>query len=194
MHLYYDKSNNQSESYYNCGTTYKDNRYRDPGTCGLDRTSKNKKWYHNVNKITDTNFVGDNIRRNVNKRKLTFNNFYDGRSDIINKPNISDIAVRKDNNDYDESDDSIKKYILENVLNGKSECECIPDKSRSEFTRSEIDKYREEHILFNDKINGTSSPTEDPVDRMNMIHINEGIKGNGSTIADYYDKLVDVKF
>ena len=39
-------------------------------------------------------------------------------------------------------------------------------------------------------INGTSAPAIDPVDKMNIINMEGGFKGQGQTIADVYDKIV----
>ncbi len=82
------------------------------------------------------------------------------------------------------------RYIREYVLDGRIQCECPIDKSKSEFTREEIDAYREEQLQFSDKINGTSAPAIDPVDKMNLITLNGGIKANGESIAKFYDNLV----
>jgi hypothetical protein len=89
-----------------------------------------------------------------------------------------------------ENDLEIKRYIRDFVLDGSAQCGCVVDKSKSEFTRSEVDEYREEALRFHDKINGTSAPTEDPVDRMNQITLKGGIKAKGQTIADFYDNVV----
>lgn len=84
----------------------------------------------------------------------------------------------------------IKKYLREYVLDGKDQCYCVSDPSKSEFTRDEIDKYREKHIEFRDKIGGTSADFEDPVDKMNEIGI-EGIKGDGMSISGFFDSILE---
>jgi hypothetical protein len=89
-----------------------------------------------------------------------------------------------------ENDLDIKRYIRDYVLDGSAQCGCVVDKSKSEFTKDEVDEYREQSLRFHDKINGTSAPTEDPVDRMNMIALKGGIKAKGQTIADFYDNVV----
>jgi len=91
-----------------------------------------------------------------------------------------------------ETDVDVKRYIRDYVLDGKAQCGCVVDKSKSDFTRDEINEYREKQLEFFDKINGTSQPAEDPVDRMNQITLSGGVKANGQTIADYYDKIVRV--
>jgi hypothetical protein len=85
----------------------------------------------------------------------------------------------------------INRYIRDFVLDGNAQCGCVVDKSKSIFTRDEVDEYREKHIQFRDKINGTSALAEDPVDKMNRITLEGGIKAEGQTIADFYDKLVN---
>lgn len=89
-----------------------------------------------------------------------------------------------------ENDLEIKRYIRDFVLDGTAQCGCVVDKSKSEFTREEVDEYREQGLQFHDKINGTSAPSEDPVDRMNQIALKGGIKAKGQTIADFYDNVV----
>jgi hypothetical protein len=91
-----------------------------------------------------------------------------------------------------ETDVDVKRYIRDYVLDGKAQCGCVVDKSKSDFTRDEINQYREKQLEFFDKINGTSQPAEDPVDRMNQITLSGGVKANGQTIADYYDNIVRV--
>jgi hypothetical protein len=91
-----------------------------------------------------------------------------------------------------ETDVDVKRYIRDYVLDGKAQCGCVVDKSKSDFTRDEINEYREKQLQFFDKINGTSQPSEDPVDRMNQITLNGGVKANGQTIAGYYDNIVRV--
>lgn len=89
-----------------------------------------------------------------------------------------------------ENDLEIQRYIRDYVLDGSTQCGCVVDKSKSDFTRKEVDEYREQALQFHDKINGTSAPTEDPVDRMNKITLKGGIKAKGQTIADFYDNVI----
>jgi hypothetical protein len=84
----------------------------------------------------------------------------------------------------------MNRYIRDFVLDGNAQCGCVVDKSKLDFTRDEVDEYREKFIEFKDKINGTSALPEDPVDKMNKITLQGGVKADGQTIADFYDKLV----
>lgn len=84
----------------------------------------------------------------------------------------------------------MNRYIRDFVLDGNAQCGCVVDKSKSDFTRDEVDEYREKFIGFKDKINGTSALPEDPVDKMNQITLQGGIKAKGQTIADFYDNIV----
>jgi hypothetical protein len=87
-------------------------------------------------------------------------------------------------------DEKINKFMLEKVLGGNEQCVCAVDKSKSEFTRDEINAYREQQLQFREKIYGTSASPEDPVDKMNLITLQGGIKGNGQTISSFYDSLL----
>lgn len=141
--------------------------------------------------------------------RIVFGDIYDGRQPAKTIDSESDeIDLRREmptsmegrfvdvlGNVCSPDDDAldVKKYIQEHVLDGKTECGCVVDKSKSLFTRDEVDEYREQNIQFADKINGTSAPIEDPVDRMNMIKLQGGIKAKGQTIADFYDNLVNTR-
>lgn len=92
---------------------------------------------------------------------------------------------------------NMKRYIREYVLDGKQSCECAIDKSKSEFTRDEIDDYRDAQIEFRNKLYGSSAPAEDPVDKMNHIVVDGGIrmiKGTGKKISEFYDDLVTCNY
>jgi hypothetical protein len=89
-----------------------------------------------------------------------------------------------------ENDLEIKRYIRDFVLDGSAQCGCVTDRSKSDFTKTEVDEYREQALRFHDKIYGSSSAAEDPVDRMNKVSLDEGIKAKGQTIADFYDNVV----
>ena len=149
----------------------------------LDRTDK--KWYHYVNRlVTNDSDIIDN--------KIVFDDNYEGNiklnKNIVNLDR-KERKKKKGNNSKNRFD--VKDYIRNNVLGGKSQCFCVPDKSKSEFTRHDVDEYREQQLEFqSEMINGTSSPAIDPVDKMNIIKMEGGIKGNGQTIADIYDNIV----
>ena len=91
-----------------------------------------------------------------------------------------------------DNDVEMKRYIRDFVLDGTNQCGCIVDNNKpvTEFTSEDINKYRDDYMKFNDKINSTSAPTEDPVDRINQTTMAEGVKAKGQTIADYYDNIV----
>jgi hypothetical protein len=109
--------------------------------------------------------------------------------------NIKDIrnyqSVHGNMCDIDNSDVDVKKYIRNVVLDGRDQCYCVEDKSKSEFLRDEVEDYREGMLDFYNKINGTADLPVDPVDKMNDIIMNGSIKnGNNQTIATFYDNLV----
>lgn len=243
IHLYYNEtlfSNNSSscnETMNNVGNKkgsssninrltrpHKDGEYRDDGTCGIDRVTKNKRWYHDVNKLVQKNSQSAKIKTgNVttkkaekcknsdNDYKLVFDDYYE--KNVVSDPYEIDMEKTTldqklfDNNNKDEkytdvygnvcklNEDGpdLKRYIREYVLDGMAQCGCAIDKSKSDFLRDEVDEYREGQLDFYNKVNGTSDSPDDPVDKMNEITLCGGIKGNGQTIADYYDKLVDGK-
>lgn len=200
--------------------TYDDGIYRDNGTIGMDRTDCTKKWYHYANRlVTDNNSdqSRQDINREAieclmlsgkkNKGRLVFEDTYTEKvtSDPFeanmtkHPPTFGHFTKYSDEKYVDvlgnvcsvgEDKLDINRYIRDFVLDGNAQCGCVVDKSKSDFTRDEVDEYREKQIQFRDKINGTSALAVDPVDKMNMITIEGGVKANGQTIADYYDNLV----
>lgn len=156
--------------------------------------------------------ANNNCRKSDNNCKLVFPDFYERKmtSDPFEADSIPDADYpeslsnrRFTENEFtnvfgnvcatNEDSKEMKRYIRDYVLDGKTQCGCVVDKSKSSFTRDEIDSYREKQIVFRDKIYGTSSPAEDPVDRMNEITLQGGISAEGQTIADFYDDLVTIK-
>lgn len=182
----------------------------------------NLPWYDVSNRLLDEREIPKNdvVRMDNNKMKMgndsykiVFGDQYEGRltSDPyevdlkkvpepvelkgFNNNNISEVYVSADGKQCKISEDheNMKRYIRDNVLGGKNSCECVVDKSKSEFTRDEIDKYREGQIEFRNKIYGTSAPADDPVDKMNRVVNNGGMcgmNGNGMKVSDMYDNLV----
>jgi len=148
------------------------------------------------------------INQKINNR-LVFGDNYEGRqskdpfearglaskkipnyTDIKNKN--EDIFIDVDGNEctIESNAKIVQRYVKEVTLDGADDCYCVPDKSKSDFTRDEIDEYREQNIQFRDKVYGSSSPAIDPVDKINQITFQGGIKGSGQAIADVYDNLV----
>lgn len=107
-------------------------------------------------------------------------------------PNDSTNNEEYDGCNLDNEMADTKRYLREYVLDGKDQCYCVTDPSKSEFTRSEIDAYREQHIEFRDKIGGTSADFVDPVDKMNEISM-VGIKAKNQSIRAFYDSIVENK-
>jgi hypothetical protein len=189
---------------------YDDGEYRDPGTKGLDRTVETKKWYHVANRLEEDNKTEkiSGSEPGSGSGRLVFGDNYEKKltSDPIeaNIPNvpvnmqIPDIApdaekiidVSGNVCSINENSDNMKRYIRDYVLDGNLQCACAVDKSSSEFTRNEVDNYRENQIAFRDKIYGTSDLPLDPVDKMNLITLKGGVGSNGSTVADFYDNIV----
>lgn len=182
---YYNKNEKMENTKNN--KIYGDGTYRDQNTCGLDKTMSSKKWYHYTNRLTNNNKIYETGSDNI-KKKLTFHDKYNGEQ-CNKQPNIIK-PVEYNDNSFKESDNFVHKYIKENVLDGKLECECIDDKTQSKSTRQEINDYYDNFIEFRDKIYASSDPAIDVVDKMNIITMNEGIHSNEQTIADVYDKLV----
>lgn len=136
--------------------------------------------------LDDKDLLKDTRLSNSNlKGFLVSDPFKDDSDSIDNCDNIFEGGCSTDLEMMD-----VKKYLREYVLGGKDQCYCVSDPSKSEFTRDEIDKYREKHIEFRDKIGGTSADFEDPVDKMNEIGIT-GIKGNGMSISGYFDSILE---
>lgn len=201
---------------------YDECKYRDPGTRGLDRTVGTKKWYHFANRLVtdktpDLDSTIDSCKPSKKRRakkdyRLIFGDNYERNltSDPIDA-NIPNIPVNMEIPDIapgsekildangnvcslEENSKNMNRYIREYVLDGKLQCGCAKDKTTSGFTRSEVDEYREKQIEFRDKINGTSDLPLDPVDKMNLITLADGVKANGTTIADFYDNIVSNEF
>lgn len=190
---------------------YTEASYREEGTSGLDRTADKNNWFHVVNKIA----LNDNTAKKHKKTKqLIFDDFYKGQLlpddddtdyDYDNDDKYKEVIRKNANNNMymdvygndttiNNSDLDIKDYIKKYVLNGNNECGCVVDRSKALFTRNEVDEYREQSLRFHDKINGSSAPAEDPVDKFNIISLNEGIKANGQTVADFYDNIVNTSY
>jgi len=193
---------------------YDDGKYRDKGTSGLDRTHKSKRWYHVVNKLVandkhekemDQVSNGSDHSRHSGRRvkhRLFFDGNYEGvlvsntneaehvESKFVDDPADVYTDVFGDVCNSRKNREDAKEYIRNVVLDGRTQCGCVTDKSKSDFTREEIDEYREKQLHFRDKVYGTSAPVEDPVDKMNQITMAGGIHATGQTIADVYDKLV----
>jgi hypothetical protein len=170
--------------------------------------TKSKKTSKKVNKYFDNE--KNNEKNNDKNYDLTFGSDYEGRLtsdpyevDMQKHPETMDHKGFDNNNPNEKYEDvngksctlaersaNMKRYIRDYVLDGKSQCECVVDKSKSDFTRNEVDEYRDQQIEFRNKTYGTSAPAVDPVDKMNTITMQGGIKGNNQTIADFYDNIV----
>lgn len=150
----------------------------------------------------------------ADQNKLVFPDNYEGRltSDPFDANAVQvkrsglDMKGFLSNNPFEELSDAsgetcnldpemqnLKRYIREYVLDGRDQCFCATDKSKSEFTRGEIDAYREQQIEFRDKTYGTSNIDNDAVDKMNEITIT-GIKSKNQSIADFYDSIVENRY
>jgi len=136
-------------------------------------------------RLTSDPFDADAVQVNMsgmNMRGFLGNNPFEAVKDVKgNKCNL------------DPEMENLKRYIREFVLDGRDQCYCATDPSKSEFTRDEIDRYREQQIGFRDKINGTSRDFEDAVDKMNEVTMT-GIKAKNQSIANFYDSIVENKF
>jgi hypothetical protein len=203
-----DDSNDSNDLNSN-DTGYSESQFREDNTSGIDRTSDNMNWYHIANKIDKNKknnlIFNDNYDGNLSSDPFDANEFkitskYYPKSKLNNKVKAFNQAFNQiytdvygNENTMGQSDIDVKEYIRNVVLNGNADCECVVDKSQSTgdlFTRKEIDEYREQALQFHSKINGSSAPTEDPTDRMNLINLKEGIKAKGQTIADVYDTII----
>lgn len=195
LHLFYNNNLFVSHREKNVCNENMENHNRDEGTYGLDRMDKSKPWYHVANKLVTEEKKIDTKCDELGK--ITIEKNYDGNLESetydINlerretltdhKGNVCSLGNRSGN---------MKRYIREYVLDGNAQCGCVVDKSKSDFTRDEVDDYREKQLRFeSEKINGTSSPAIDPVDKVNQLTLHEGKYPCGQKIADFYDKLID---
>lgn len=168
----------------------------------LHQTNKSElPYYHISNKSLESNSIDSTFDLDTIDLpdKLVFPDNYDGTLDL--KAASMDMKGFLANNPFEESPKDVdlnleavdlKRYIREYVLNGKDQCFCAPDPSKSNFTRSEIDEYREQQIKFRDKTYQPSNTVNDAVDKMNCITIT-GINAQNQTIADAYDAIVDTR-
>lgn len=172
----------------------------------LHQTKKNNlPYYHVTNKSIDNSSVDSTFDLDTldSSNKLVLPDNYDGKLDL--KSASMDMKGFLENNPFEELVDSkgisreldqetvdLKRYIREYVLDGRDQCFCATDPSKSNFTRSEIDKYREQQIEFRDKTYQPSDTVNDAVDKMNCMTIT-GINAQNQTIADVYDSIVDTR-
>jgi len=141
-------------------------------------------WYKIVNKLVTND--GD-----ISTNKIIFDDIYTGNITQKNKISLDRRERKKKRINKKKDGFDVKEYIRNKVLNGDSQCYCVTDKSKSEFTRTDVDEYREQQLKFkSEMINGTSAPAIDPVDKMNIIKMEGWFKGQGQTIADVYDNIV----
>lgn len=189
---------------YDNGNTIVDasGKTRDRGTSGIFRTNQSKPWYKVANKQIINDLTVPNDKK---KSKLVFDDIYEGvlegstdtkdtKFQKMGEQKLciesSFIDVNGDETTVNEHAKSIKDYIKDRALNGNKQCECVEDKSKSMFTREQVNEYREKQLEFRDKIYGTSSPAIDAVDKINLVKGQGNIGGTGQTIASYYDSLL----
>ena len=194
-----------------------DSDYRDPGTYGLDRTDEKKyPWYHVANRIVENGdrvedveekskkmhrkisklVFGDNYEKNLTSDPYLADmkkTVFDEKTFLKNNQNENYTDINNNACELDKNIQDMKRYIRDYVLDGNVQCECPVDKSKSDFTRNEVDEYRESQLEFRNKINGTSAPAVDPVDKVNEITQCGGIGATGQTIGDFYDNIVDCR-
>lgn len=78
-----------------------------------------------------------------------------------------------------------ENYIYDNVIDTRPKFTCNVDKTTATFSRSDVEKYREQQIEFRDKLYGSSSPPVDPVDKMNNFSC-----PTGRRIYDVYNEII----
>jgi hypothetical protein len=142
--------------------------------------------------ISVTKKTGNIALEYNNNEPLTSNTVEQKLRDMAQFGNVEEVMIDASGNKCNPRKDSkdMQRYIRDYVLDGQRQCECITDDTQASFTRNNVDDYREKQIQFRDKIMGSSAPAEDPVDRMNKVILNGGIKAHGQTVASFYDNLV----
>jgi len=174
--IFYHHMSKKIECYTN------ESKFREKGTKGFKRTANPKNWYNTFNKMisgSDTIFEGDYKMENSVKENV--------KAPFIREAVMTDVFG--ENVTIKEKDKQIKNYIIDKVLNRGLEQSREIDKTVAGSSIDEIDEYRNEQIKFNNKINMTSDPELDVVDKMNKITLDGGINTD-LTIAEYYDALV----
>lgn len=201
-----DSDNKKEEDFTLFGVTFGNSKSASDSDSNSDSDSVDADYAKLVDILHSDNSKSNNLkteRKAIKQGRLVIGDNYEGRmtSDPIDAGQQKRPPTFGDRPRYSEEvlhaciiedQDALemKRYIRDYVLDGKEQCGCVPDKSKSDFTRNEIDEYREKFLQFGNKVNGTSAPAEDPVDRMNMIALQGGIKAEGQTIADFYDNLL----
>jgi len=171
-----------------------DNVYRDPGTSGITTMGKDKPWWHVVSKLEGK------------QKKLTIYDNYTGyqNNEEEKEEEQNNIKIeRKEDNLFTDVDGNVmsakqsakemKEYIKNIVLNGQTDCYCVDDKNPfdDKNKQDEIEEFRETQLDFKTKINGSSSPFMDDVDKINILYLRENDKGlEGKTIAEIHDKII----
>jgi len=180
-------------------------QFRDAGTTGLDRTNKKLRWYHVTNRLINQDSCISDKQANLEKlKRIVYPDNYNSLDEYTEpKPELCDRKYvchldyqnNETNKDFlDLQSQMVKKFIRDKVLNGDVQCGCAENKSSAEFSRDEVDNYREKQLHFRDKIMGTSDPVFDPVDKMNEITVRGGIlpsnRYHGHRVADVYDSII----
>lgn len=165
------------------------------GETDISITNKEKKAIDAITTIINNNQSGSELakesKKTANELLLDVDSIEKETKYNYIGPEYKDIYMDVFGNDTTQqtNDLEIKRYLNDYVLDGKMQCEA--DKSQSVFNRTEIDNYREQSFDFQNKINGSSAPAIDPVDRVNQNRLSGGIKATGQTISNYYDNLID---
>jgi hypothetical protein len=89
------------------------------------------------------------------------------------------------------SSNDVRKFLKEKVLNGNNDCYQVNEQNKAKYTRDEAEDCLENQLQFREKIFGSSRYGEDVVDRLNQIEVSGGIQGNGQTIGEVYDNIVN---
>ena len=91
---------------------------------------------------------------------------------------------------FDQNNDAVKKYIYD-IIDNRPKAVCMPNKCKAEFSRIDVDKYRDQQIRFRDKLYATSANAVDTVDRINALGDKlHGPFGAGRRIYDVFSDLV----
>ena len=184
--------------------------YRDRGTTGISRTNMSKPWYRWANRLvgSDRDDIDSNTPSNLVFGDLhRINDTMSQMSQMSAMSQMSTISTISTHTIPTTRDPELathiqqtKQYLRDVALNGQNECWRDIDRSKSDYTRDQINQYRDKHIRFRDKIMGTSAPAVDQVDRLAQMslenqttHVDPSTtigQHVGQTIADFHDQIV----
>lgn len=173
-----DKTENNTEDVKYIHTGY--HKQGDEIKSTIKRVPKNKK----IKYTNKEHCLYLKHKKNDNVLWTNIIDLYDsGKNDYDNGSNCPNFDI----------ENKTDKYFRDIALGGKFLC---GDKLNVKYSDKQIKEYQDEHFDFHDNINRSSSFETDPVDKLNMLHYQEGNEINnmiGNKISDVHDYITKNK-